>query len=525
MNSKLQRALTCIFAYTAFSITLAQDNRPNVLFVSVDDLNDWIEPLRGHPQAVTPNFTRFAKRSVCFTNASCPSPGCNPSRTAIMTGLAPYTSGVYSNYQDWREAIPNRRTIGAYFRQHDYFSCGAGKIFHYHMVDPECWDEYWPSQKQNMPEEAFPNFTQSRIATADAPTPATMNMPAFHQMYGMFDWSALDVSDEQMGDFKSVDYALRQLNKRRDESREKPLFVACGIYRPHLPWYVPQKYFDMFPLDDVELPKRLEGDLVDVGPRVRDIAARGGGYHQHVVDAGQWKQAVQGYLASIAFADAMFGRLLDGLDESGQRGNTVVILWSDHGWQLGEKQHWRKFALWDNVVRSVLMIHVPKGTPGLKHGSTDGEQCHRPVSLQDIYPTLVDVCGLPTNDQIDGRSLTPLLSNPKAPWNHVALTTYDFGEFSVRSERYRYTRYIDGSEELYDHQNDTHEWHNLAQDPKFSRIKNELSAKIPSSPAPLVKTSEKLQPHHIPPFRSRSEYDEWLQNGKDNQYLLNKYWK
>ncbi|WP_186775144.1 sulfatase [Allorhodopirellula solitaria] len=521
MKDKLRLVLICAFVLPAIASAFAEERRPNVLFVSVDDLNDWIEPLRGHPQAMTPNFTRFAKRSVCFTNANCPSPGCNPSRTAIMTGLAPYTSGVYSNYQDWREAISNHQTIGAYFRQQGYFSSGAGKIFHYHMVDPECWDEYWPSQQQNMPDDALPDFTESRLATADKPTPATMNMPAFDQMYGAFDWSALDIADEEMGDFKSVDYVLGQLNKPRD----KPLFLACGIYRPHLPWYVPGKYFDMFPLDEVVLPKRLENDLADVGPRVRDIASRGGGYHQHVVEAGQWKRAVQGYLASIAFADAMFGRLLDGLDESGQRETTIIVLWSDHGWQLGEKQHWRKFALWDNVVRSVLMIHVPKNAPGLPDGSADGQRCHRPVSLQDIYPTLVDLCGLPTNNQIDGHRLTPLLEEPEGRWDHVALTTYDFGEFSVRSERYRYTRYIDGSEELYDHQSDAEEWHNLAGDPNFAQIKNKLAAQIPESPAPLVKTSEKLDPHHIPPFRSRSEYDEWLQHGKDNQYLLNKYWQ
>ena len=521
MTDRLQLMLLCIFVLPVLASTFGQEQRPNVLFVSVDDLNDWIEPLGGHPQAVTPNFTRFMQRSVCFTNASCPSPGCNPSRTAIMTGLAPYSSGVYSNYQDWREVIPNRRTIGAYFRQHGYFSCGAGKIFHYHMVDPECWDEYWPSQQKNMPDEVFPDFAMSTLATVDTPTPKTMSMPAFHHMYGMFDWSALDVPDEQMGDFKSVDYVLRKLN----ETRDKPLFLACGIYRPHLPWYVPRKYFDLFPLKDVVLPKRLENDLADVGPRARDIAFRGGGYHQHVIDAGQWKQAVQGYLASIAFADAMFGRLLDGLDESGQRENTVVLLWSDHGWQLGEKQHWRKFALWDNVVRSVLMIHVPEKAPRLPDGSADGQLCHRPVSLQDIYPTLVDVCGLPANNEIDGHSLVPLLKMPEAEWDHVALTTYDFGEFSVRSERYRYTRYIDGSEELYDHKSDAEEWHNLAQDPRFAQIKKELAAKIPVSPAPLMKTSEKLQPHHIPPFRSRAEYDDWLQHGKDNQYLLKKYWQ
>ncbi len=495
--------------------------RPNVLFISIDDLNDWIEPLGGHPQARTPNLTRLAERSVCFTRAYCPSPGCNPSRTAVMTGHAPYHSGLYSNYQDWREVIPNRKTIGAYFRENNYYSAGAGKIFHYHMVDPNCWDDYWPSQQKNMPEEVFPDFSKSRLLGPGQPPPATMNMPPFKHMYGMFDWAPMEVGDEAMGDYKSVDYVLGQLRRQHD----KPFFLACGIYRPHLPWYVPQKYFDLFPEDEMLLPKTLASDLDDLGDRARGIATRGGDYHRHVIKADQWKQAVQGYLASIAFADAMLGRLLDGLDASPLRENTIIVLWSDHGWQLGEKAHWRKFALWDNVARSVLMIHAPRTSPGLPSGSRDGDLCHRVVSLQDIYPTLIDLCGLPTRKNIDGRSLSPLLLNPQSRWNHVALTTYDADEFSIRSERYRYIRYVDGSEELYDHTTDPEEWHNLAHDPKFESIKHELASYIPTNPAPLLRTSEKLQPHHIPPFRSLADYQEWLQHGKDNQYIIDKYWR
>ncbi len=518
---KIGIILLLLVTIVAAPVASGERARPNVLFISIDDLNDWIEPLGGHPQAKTPHFTRLAERSVCFSNASCPSPGCNASRTAVMTGLAPYTSGVYSNYQDWREVIPKRRTIGAYFRQHGYFSAGAGKIFHYHMVDPDCWDEYWPSQEKNMPDEAFPDFSKSRLAKSGAARPETMHMPPFRHMYGMFDWSPLEVGDEEMGDYKSVDFVLKKLN----ETRDKPFFLACGIYRPHLPWYVPREYFDLFPLDEVQLPKRLEKDLDDLGPRAKDIAHRGGGYHRHVVEADQWKQGVQGYLASVAFADAMLGRLLDGLDESGKAENTIIVLWSDHGWQLGEKEHWRKFALWDNVVRSVLMIHAPKSVPALPGGSADGQLCKRPVSLQDIYPTLVELCGLPPNDRIDGHSLKPLLADPTSDWKHLPITTYDFDEFSVRSERYRYIRYIDGSEELYDHQSDPEEWHNLAGDPNFAEIVRRHSAAIPGEPAPLKRTSEKLQPHHIPPFRSRADYEEWLKHGKDNQYLLKKYWQ
>lgn len=498
-------------------------DKTNVLFIAIDDLNDWIEPLGGHSQARTPHLVRLAGQSVTFTNAYCANPACNPSRTALMTGLAPHSSGVYSNYQDWREVITDHKSIGTYFREHSYYSAGAGKIFHYHMVDPACWDEYWPSQEKNMPDEYIPNRPkeEKEMDGLSEAVSTTINMPEFENMYKMFDWASLDIEDPLMGDFKSVEYVSKQL--RRDH--DKPFFLACGIYRPHLPWYVPKKYFDLFPLDTVRLPKVLENDLDDLSDRARDIAHRGGNYHKHVLEAGQWKQAVQGYLASIAFADAMLGKLLDVLDQSRYADNTIVIVWSDHGWQLGEKEHWRKFALWENVLRSVLMIKVPKGSPGLLKGSPKGARCQRIVSHQDIYPTLVDLCGLPPREEIDGRSLVPLLRDPKVRWDYPAISSYDFSEFSVRTEEWRYTVYIDGSEELYDHTKDPEEWTNLANDPKYDEIKKELAQHVPQNPAPLVKTSLKLQPHHYPPFKTKKEYYDWLKHGKDTKYLVEKYWK
>jgi len=513
-------SLTAVLPGGALGASRAKKPRPNVLFISMDDLNDWIEPLGGHPQAKTPNLKRLAAESVNFTHAYCSSPACCPSRTAIMTGLAPYTSGVYSNYQDWREVIKDHKTIGRYFRENGYYSAGAGKIYHYHMVDPSCWDEYWPSQIKNMPDEYLPQEHKPNY-DPEKDIYKTINMPEFEHMYKMFDWASIDVDDSAMGDYQSVKWVSQQLRKEHN----KPFFLACGIYRPHVPWYVPKKYFDMFALDEVRLPKVLDNDLDDVGARAKDIAHRGGDYHKHVLEAGQWKEAVRGYLASIAFADAMLGRLLDALKNSKYAKNTIVVLWSDHGWQLGQKEHWRKFALWENVIRSVLMIKVPKRMIGLPKGSRNGADCQRIVSLQDIYPTLVDLCGLDKRNDIDGNSLVPLLRNPKAKWNHPAVTTYDFSEFSIRTEKFRYTVYIDGSEELYDHIKDPEEWTNLAQDPKYVGIKEQLSSHIPKSPAPLVKTSLKLMPHHSPPFKTRQEYLDWLSHGKDNKYLIEKYWK
>lgn len=464
---------------------------PNILFVAIDDLNDWVEPLGGHPQAKTPNLSRFADEAVNFTKNYCASPGCNPSRSAMMSGFHTYTSGMYSNYQDWRKAIPNAVTIGEYLKQNGYFSAGAGKIFHYSQIEPDCWNEYWPSMEKNMPDQYFPKPGE------------TVHMPIFDGMYKDFDWAPIPLTDEETSDYKSVKYISDQLNREHD----KPFFLACGIYRPHVPWYAPQKYFDMFPLEDIQLPKVLENDLDDLGERAIELSARAGNYHKHVTEAGQWKQAVQGYLASVAFADAMLGKLLDALESSPYADNTIVIVWSDHGWQLGEKNHWRKFALWDNLARTVMMIKAPKGVPGLPEGSRAGGRSERVTSLMDIYPTILDLAGLPERKELDGRSLVPLLKDPAAEWNYPAITTYDYGEFSIRTEDWRYIRYIDDNEELYDHRNDPEEWHNLANDPQYADIKAKMASYVPENPAPLLEnTLIDLMPHHIPPIRSKEDY-------------------
>jgi arylsulfatase A-like enzyme len=464
--------------------------RPNVLFFSVDDLNDWIEPLGGHPQARTPNLNALAEESVLFTQNYCASPGCNPSRTALLTGIHTYHSGMYSNYQYWREVLPDAQTLPQFFMANGYWAGGAGKIFHNDQPDPESWDEYYPSKEKHMPDYFIPRPGE------------TVNMPAFKNMYGAFDWTPIDITDEETGDFRSVQWVIDQLNREHD----RPFFLACGIYRPHLPWYVPQKYFDMFPIETIQLPKYLEKDLEDVGVRARDIARRGGNYHKHVVEANQWKNAVQGYLASIAYADAMVGKVIDALENSTYAENTIIVLWSDHGWQLGEKTHWRKFALWENVVRTVLMVKAPIETPGLSEGSVDGGRCDRVTSLMDIFPTLVELCGLPQKENLDGHSLVPLLKDPDVEWDYPAVTTYDFSEFSIRTQDWRYIRYIDDSEELYDHRSDPEEWNNLANKPEYQEIKKNLRGYIPKNPAPLVDTSYKTMPHHILPLKSKGEY-------------------
>ncbi len=466
--------------------------KPNILFIAIDDLNDWVEPLAGHPQTLTPNLETFAAGAVNFKRNYCTSPGCNPSRSTLMTGYHTYTSGMYSNYQDWRKVpkLAKAKTLGEYFRDHGYYAAGAGKIYHYSQVAPRTWDEYYPSQTNNMPEEFIPKNNP-------------VNMPEFKYMYKMFDWSALPFDDEKTADYASVSYVKSQLERARD----KPFFLAAGIYRPHLPWYVPKKYFDRFPLDQIRLPKVMENDNDDLGPRAKEMIRRGGNYHAHVVKAGKWKEAVRGYLASIAYADAMVGELLDALAKSRYADNTIVVIWSDHGWQLGEKEHWRKFALWENVIRTVLMIWVPPGIATMPEGSAKGKVVTEPTSLLDIYPTLVDLAGLPPRPDLDGTSLRPLLSPGNRLLDRPIITTYDFGDYSVRYRKWHYIRYIDDSEELYDLNADPEEWHNLAAVAKYARTKDRLKAMLPQNAVPLPESSLlELEEHHVPPIKSRDYY-------------------
>lgn len=441
--------------------------KPNVLFVAVDDLNDWIEPLGGHPQARTPNLSVLAEEGVCFTHAYCSGNACNPSRSSLMTGLAPYNTGMYTNMQVWRDVIGDVKTIPQYFTDNGYWSAGAGKIFHNSQPDPKSWEDYYPSKEKHMPRYYHPgNGVQ-------------VNMPVYDRLYKAFDWSPIPLEDEETADCRTVDWVIEQLNRKH----EKPFFLACGIYRPHLPWYVPQKYFDMFPIDSVQLPIILENDRDDLPPGALALNERQRIYHKAVTKEGLWKDAVQGYLASITYSDAMVGRLLNGLKESSYADNTIVVLWSDHGWALGEKEHWRKYHIWENIARVVCMIKVPPGIKALPEGSNIGENCVQAVSLLDLYPTLVELCGLPVKTDLDGHSLVPLLKDPCSEWNYPAITASSRADFGVSKGQWRYLKYIDdGGEELYNIENDPHEWYNLAGNSEFQTTLSEMSGFIPSNP-------------------------------------------
>ncbi len=424
--------------------------KPNVLFIAVDDLNDWIGVLGGHPQAVTPHIDRLAGRGMLFTRCYCAAPACNPSRAAIMTGIRPSTSGVYHNPDPWRKALPDAVTIPQHFMAHGYRAIGSGKIYHGAFPDPQSWNEFYPSKEKQSPADPMP---------AQRPINGIPNT-------AHFDWGPVDVDDSQMGDAQVADWVIEQLGKKH----QQPLFLACGFYRPHLPWYVPREYFDQFPLESIQLPETKIDDLDDI-PKAGIRIARPNRDHKTVLQYNQWKPAVRGYLASIAFMDKQIGRVLDALDQGPNANNTIIVLWTDHGWHLGEKQHWRKFALWEEATRTPMIIVAP----GVKAGS----RCQAPVNLLDLYPTLIDLCDWKQRPELEGVSLKPLLNDPQTKWDRPSLTTHGKNNHALRSSRYRYIRYADGSEELYDHSKDPMEYENLANKKNLQNIKQELSQWLP----------------------------------------------
>ncbi len=468
-----------IAALLACGLSVAQDkptpkpapspgDKPDVLFIAVDDLNDWVGVLGGHPQAKTPNIDRLAERGMLFTNAHTAAPSCNPSRTALLFGMRPSTTGVYGNIEFWRDsrALKGKLSLPQLFRANGYRTATSGKIFHAHTYyeqgfygqpQPEAWDDAFPSHERQLPPELRP---RGWPVNGD---------PGF--VYNLFDWAGLDVEDNRIGDGQVVEWAERKLK----EPHEKPLFLAVGIFRPHLPWYVPARYFEQHPLDQVELPATIPNDLDDLPPiALRDESPE---IQPWLEQTGQWKSAVQAYLASVTFADAMVGRLLAALDQSGRADKTIVVLWSDHGFHLGEKRRWRKFTLWE-VSTHVPLIFVAPGV------TKAGSKTKRPVSLLDVYPTLAELAGLPAPEYLEGDSLTPLIKNPDAAWDHPAVTTWLYGNHAVRSEDWRYIRYVDGSEELYDHREDPHEWRNLAAKPEMAERKRGLAAWLPKLNVP-----------------------------------------
>jgi arylsulfatase A-like enzyme len=458
MNERLLRVLLIAAALVSGTratrgAEVRYGDKPNVLFIAIDDLNHWVGYFGRNDQTATPNIDRLAARGVRFTHAYCAAPSCTPSRAALMSGLRPSTTGVYDNQDNWRPALPMEKCLPAQFRAGGYEAVGAGKIYHGNRLAE--WDDYLSEELGD------PNQPGGR---AELPAGADSGV-------GGIKFAPLDCNDADLPDYKIAGYGIEQLGKKHD----KPFFLAVGLHKPHMPWNVPKKWYDKFPLESIKLPPTIENDLADLPPAGVKMA-RPEGDHAKMVASGRWKEAVRGYLAAIAYTDMNVGRVLDALDKSAHKDNTIIVLWGDHGWHLGEKEHWRKFALWEEATRAPLIWVVPGVTKS-------NALCERTVDFMSIYPTLMDLCGLPTPAHVEGTSIRALLTDPSSAWDRPAVTTYQFNNHAVRSAGWRYIRYADGGEELYDEAADPLEHKNVADEPQHAERKAELAKSMPKTNA------------------------------------------
>ncbi len=441
--------------------------RPNVLFLSVDDMNDWVGAL-GYAPARTPNIDRLAARGALFANAHAPSPKCNPSRTAILSGLRPSTSGIYGNGEWWKPNLPKVVMLPRYFKDNGYYAAGGGKVFHHTpgFNPPDSWDEYFDLQDDLKSAGFLVPYRRPNHLTS-------------------FDWGPLDRADMEMGDGATVRWAEEFLARKH----ERPFFLAVGLFQPHLPFYAPRAQYDAVGPDEAPVPPDKPGDLDDVPPAGRRMAAFRTNDLELILEHGDLDDVVRAYTACIRHADALIGRLLDALDAGAYAQNTIVVFWSDHGYHFGEKHHFAKNTLWERSSRVPLAIVAP----GVTRPQTVST---RPVSLLNLYPTLLDLCGLPPRAALEGVSLRPLLEDPKREWARPAVMTFGRGNHAVRSERYRYIRYADGGEELYDHARDPGEWTNLAADPAYAAVIERHARRLPAgnAPAALPKSAFEFDP-------------------------------
>ncbi len=443
------------------------DEKPNVLFIAIDDLNDWTDMLKGNPQAKTPHMDKLASKGMLFTNAHCAAPACGPSRSAIMSGIRPSTSGNYINKSSFihNPILNNSVLLPEFFQQNGYYVAGGGKLFHgYHFneeVKGRGFDEYFPSKTQDLPSFEGLKFS-SKLPLGGWARQA--------------DWGPChpDVTVDYHPDGITANWAKKKL---LGGELQEPFFLGAGIFQPHLPNYAPQEYFDRFPLEEIELPEGYrEDDLEDV-PAAHSKMAHNP-WLQRIRKTGQWKPAIQAYLACTAMVDDLIGQIVRALEKSKYTDNTIIVLWSDHGFQLGEKERWAKYSLWERATR-VNMIWVAPGA------TTPGTTTAKPTNLLDIYPTLASLAGLePPEGQLEGKDLSVLMKNPNASWDDTTVTTFGYKNYGVRSDRYRYIVYEDGTEELYDHNKDRWEWKNLAENPEYAEVKEELREELPTHHEP-----------------------------------------
>jgi len=465
---------------------IAAPRKPNVLFIAVDDLRDWVGFMGGYKGKVyTPHMDELASRGTAFLNAHTAAPVCCPSRAAVMSGLLPSSSGIYNNGQWWKPNLPSLVTLPEHFRNNGYLAVGAGKIFHHTVGNnpPAIWDEF---QRLVFNDDGFSRSTGRYLTlypyTKRQPIPKEFPYSGITLYSPEVDWGVLPKEESEMDDYQTVKFCTDFLA----QEHTKPFFLACGIFHPHLPWYVPRKYLDLYPVEQVQLPEVFNKDLDDVPSAGQKMALRKNQDLEKVRAAKKWKPAVAHYLASVTYADARIGQLLKGLDKSVHKKNTIIVLWSDHGWHFGEKEHWHKRTLWEVCTRVPFIVVVPgMGEPR--------QVSNEPVSLIDIYPTLIELCGLAIKPELDGVSLVPLMKNPNYTRKEPVITLSEERHASVVDRRYRLVRYSDGTEELYDRELDPHEWRNRAADPALNSVKERLARFVPQKWAAPVLSKKAFQ--------------------------------
>lgn len=449
----------------------------NVLVIIIDDFDAALTTVNNKAAPVqTPNMERLSRQGTWFTRAYCDAPACCPSRTALLTGVQTSKSGVYFNSQAYKRAgtfISDVTTLPGQFLAHGYLTAGFGKIAHNRYLEDDTGD-YTPGYYKMFNKDVTFTETQlfKQVPAADAVPGPTASVKRIGKLPD--DWDRDDPKKLQQ-DTEQANRTIELLGKTRNE----PFFVVCGFWRPHVQWIVPKRYFDRYPLDKIELPPGYQANDLDDVPGPGRWLATHRGEHAAIVDAGFWKRSLQAYYASVTYVDEQVGRVLDALEKSPDRDRTIVVFFGDNGYHIGEKDHWTKFALWEKACHVPFSIFVP-GFPNQKVAT--------PVSLIDLYPTLNDLCKLKApGHALDGIDLTPVLEGRSLERGAPVISTYGRGSHSLRDERYRYIRYRNGDEELYDLDMDPYEWTNLASDPELSGVKQGFQKWLPTENAPEVK--------------------------------------
>lgn len=444
-------------------------SRPNIVMIAIDDLNDWIEPLGGHPDVKTPAMNRLAERGLTFTNAHCQAPLCNPSRTSLMTGKRPTSTGVYG-LSPWIRNVPELAdlvTLPQHFSRHGYRTLIGGKIYH-----GSNGRRKGKGQKQNQECDAWgPN------ASVGVRPKAKLIPPTPGGNHVLMDWGTFPHRDEDKGDWKVASWAVEQIDQM---PTDKPYFLSVGFFLPHVPCYATQKWFDLYPDETLTMPPILKGDREDTPNSSWYIhwdlpEPRTSWLEQNK----QLRPLVRSYLACVSFVDSQVGRVLDAVERSPQADNTIIVLWSDHGYHLGEKAISGKNSLWRHSTRVPLIFAGP-GIPG-------GKSCDQPAELLDLYPTLSGLAGLPGSTQTEGISLEPQIDDPNTSRQRPAMCTHNAGNHSICDQRWRLIRYADGQSELYDRQSDPWEHNNLLKDDPFFRERSKLDPSASQAAATLLK--------------------------------------